>query len=86
MFDKKAALNRVSEMLAKKAPPGELWAVVEQQTMETASAWIFFYNSQRYLETGNIIYRLAGNGPIFVNKETGEVQFYGSTPPLGSNH
>jgi hypothetical protein len=29
-----------------------------------------------------MIHRLAGNGPIFVNKTTGEVKFYGSMPPL----
>jgi hypothetical protein len=82
VFDKKAALHRVSKLLAEKAPPGEPWAIADSHTMEIASAWIFFYNTRRYLETGDIIYRLAGNGPVFVNKETGEVQFYGSRPPL----
>jgi hypothetical protein len=82
MFDKKAALDRISKILTEKAPPGEPWAIAEKGTMEIASAWIFFYNSQQYLETGNVIHALAGNGPVFVDKKTGEVQFYGSTPPL----
>ena len=82
MFDKNAALDRASKALAERTPPGQSWAIVDDHTRETASAWIFFYNSQRYLETGSVIHKLAGNGPIFVNKTTGEVQFYGSTPPL----
>jgi hypothetical protein len=82
MFDKKSALNRAAKVLAEKVPPGQSWAIIEDHTRESASAWIFFYNSLRYLETGNMIHRLAGNGPIFVNKTTGEVKFYGSMPPL----
>jgi len=53
MFDKKTALDRVSKILVEKTPPDQTWAIVENQTRETASAWIFFYNSQRYLDTGN---------------------------------
>ncbi len=79
MFDKKTALDRVSKILVEKTPPDQTWAIVENETRETASAWIFFYNSQRYLDTGNVIDKLAGNGPIFVNKTTGDVQFYGSS-------
>jgi Immunity protein 35 len=83
MFDKKAALDRVSKILAEEAPPpGESWAIAEDHTTETASAWIFFYNTQQYLETGNVIHALGGNGPVFVNKTTGKVQFYGSAQPL----
>lgn len=82
MLDKKTALARASKILAQKAPPDQPWAIAEDHTQEIASAWIFFYNTRRYLESGSVIHKLAGNGPIFVNKTTGEVQFYGSTPAL----
>jgi hypothetical protein len=82
VFDKEDALRRVCELLAEKAPPDEPWVVIDEQTREIESAWIFFYNSKRFVETGNIIYHLAGNGPVFVNKKTGDVQFYGALPPL----
>ncbi|WP_430649450.1 YrhB domain-containing protein [Bradyrhizobium uaiense] len=29
---------------------------------------MFFYNSSRYIETGDIAFALAGNGPIFVDR------------------
>ncbi len=82
MLDRKAALNRVLEILSEKAPPDKPWAISESHLTETASAWIFFYNSRRYLETGEIVYALAGNGPVLVNKKTGEVKFYGSLPTV----
>ncbi len=64
MFDKKTALDCVSKILVEKTPPDQTWAIVETQTRETASAWIFFYNAQRYLDTGNVIGKLAGNGRL----------------------
>jgi len=82
VLDREEALERVVAILSEKATPNEPWVVVENQKLETASAWIFVYNSKRYLETGEIIYALAGNGPVFVNKKTGEVKFHGSIPPL----
>jgi len=82
MLDKMVALDYASKALAKKAPAGESWVIVDDNMTETQSAWIFFYNTQQSIETGSAIHKLAGNGPIFVNKMTGEVVFFGSTPTL----
>ncbi len=82
MFDKGAAADRVAKILDQKSPPNQPWAIDENHTRETPSAWVFFYNSQRYLKTGQVVHKLAGNGPVFVNKSTGEVQSFGSAPPL----
>ncbi|WP_245319893.1 YrhB domain-containing protein [Bradyrhizobium sp. LMTR 3] len=30
--------------------------------------WLFFYDSKEFAETGNYSSRLAGNGPIFVDR------------------
>ena len=48
-------------------------AVLDEQTIEKPWGWIFFYQSSRYMETGNILDMLAGNAPIFVNRTTNEV-------------
>jgi hypothetical protein len=64
------------------APVGDQWVVLEDKTIEKHFGWVFFYNSLRYVTTGNVIHRLAGNGPVFVNKITGSIDFFGSTPPL----
>ncbi len=82
MLDKEGGFRRASEKLLEKTPQDQPWDIVQEHTMEIPKAWIFFYNSRKFIETGNVIHRLAGNGPIFVNKETGDVKFYGSLPPL----
>jgi len=39
-----------------------------KKTIEDANGWIFFYNSLRFIQTGDSINMLAGNGPIFISK------------------
>ena len=57
--------------------------LVERSTVEKPFGWVFFYNSKKFLDTGEFRYRLAGNGPIVVNKHDGSVEFFGaSRPPL----
>jgi hypothetical protein len=44
---------------------------------------MFFYNSKRFLETGDFLYLLAGNGPVIINRHTGSVELFGTgKPPL----
>ncbi|WP_426425763.1 YrhB domain-containing protein [Bradyrhizobium genosp. A] len=47
---------------------GDDLALVSEQTLEVAEGWIFFYNTREYIETGNSSSRLAGNGPILVDR------------------
>ena len=57
------------------------FVVVEKNTVEKPFGWVFFYNSKRYVETGEFRYRLAGNGPVIVNKHNGSVEFFGTNKP-----
>jgi hypothetical protein len=41
-----------------------------------------FYNSKRFLETGEFSHRLAGNGPVIVNKHDGTIEFFGAREPV----
>lgn len=41
--------------------------------METRDAWVFQYNSRRYLETHDLTYALVEGHPIRVNKHDGSV-------------
>ena len=40
--------------------------------------WVFFWNSQNYLETGDIMQSLLGNGPYLVNKFDNTIQQLGT--------
>lgn len=43
--------------------------------------WLFCFNSKQYVEAGDFSFQLVGNGPIFVDEETGELQFFGTALP-----
>lgn len=53
-------------------------SLVESYTIEKPYGWAFFYNSKAFLETGNYGERLIGNGPVLVNKYTGEIAHCGT--------
>ena len=82
MLDRISAKDRVSDKLREMSPAHERWVVVDEHTIERSFGWIFFYNSERFVTTGSAMYRLAGNGPVFVNKVTESIEFFGSTAPL----
>jgi hypothetical protein len=59
---------------------GDEYAVMHHATIEISEGWIFFYNSRGFIETGNFRSRLAGNGPIFVDR-TGNLRHLPSAVP-----
>jgi Immunity protein 35 len=64
------------------SPPDDSFVIIENRTTERSFGWIFFCNSRKFLETGLPRYRLAGNGPIIVNKIDGTVRLCGAGQSL----
>jgi hypothetical protein len=56
------------------------FAVRHDKTVEIGEGWIFFYNTRDFIETGKFSSALAGNGPIFVNRN-GDVRHLPSSVP-----
>ena len=79
MLTKTEALEIVSKKLKEMSPSDDTFVCDDTGTIEKPFGWVFFYNSKTYLETGEIRYALAGNGPVIVNKETGSVDFFGTS-------
>jgi Immunity protein 35 len=52
--------------------------VVDDATIERDWGWVFFYNTARYVETGDRMHMLFGNAPFIVNRHTGEVRGTGT--------
>jgi len=48
--------------------------IVDAKTREFPNGWVFFYNSARFLRTGDFESMLMGNKPVFVHRETGKAQ------------
>ena len=56
--------------------------MLDGNTLEREFGWVFFYNSRRYVETGNIIHALAGNAPIVVTSRDRRIHVTGTARPL----
>jgi hypothetical protein len=64
------------------APANDSWVVLDEHTIERPCGWFFFYNSKKFMETGLFSHRLAGNGPVFVDINSGSIKFFGAHQSL----
>lgn len=55
--------------------------IVDGATRALPWGWVFFYNSEDYVRTGDVIYALAGNSPIVVTRD-GEIYETGTARQL----
>ncbi len=69
------AMAKVRSMQSR---PDNEFVIVDAATREEDFGWVFFYNSKRYLETRDILFRIAGNGPIVVDGVTGAITLLGT--------
>ncbi|MEZ4263997.1 MAG: YrhB domain-containing protein [Polyangiaceae bacterium] len=59
-------------------------AIIDSQTIEKPYGWVFYYNSRRYVESGDLVYALVGlvgQGPVVVFAASGEIVELGSAVP-----
>lgn len=83
MITRTQAQDLVQAMISDAIPLGDdAPVVIEESTIEKPWGWIFFYQSQRYVETGDLSSALIGNAPIIVNARTGLASHTGSTYPV----
>lgn len=50
--------------------------------IDLPEAWVLYYQSRAYVESGNISDALAGNGPCVISKKTGRCIVLGTALPL----
>ena len=60
---------------------GDELMIVDDDTLEREWGYVFFYDSRRFRETGLARYRVAGNGPMIVNRFDGTVHPRGADRP-----
>lgn len=79
MFTKEIAEKQVTELLnADYHADDDSLVILSERTIEKDYGWIFFYQSRKYLETGEFSYTLAGNGPVVFERESGAVHHLGT--------
>jgi hypothetical protein len=82
MLDKLEAKEKVCEYLLSKYPgAADNWAIHEK-TLDQPYGWVFFYDHKRYIQENDRRARLAGNGPILVDRTDGTIRQFGTADPL----
>jgi Immunity protein 35 len=56
--------------------PNDTPILLDERTVEKSHYWIFFYTSKLWFDTKDLKYAIAGNSPLFISKETGEINTY----------
>lgn len=76
----RAEARRLAEAkLDTAAGPGGVVIVVDE---EFPVGWVFFWNSARFAQTGELRDSLAGNAPVLVDRRDGSVHFTGTARPV----
>lgn len=73
MIQLEEARRRVEAALASDDEPVSI-----THEHEVVEGWLFCFQSLRYLQSGEISDALVGNGPIFVDRHTGEQHALGT--------
>ena len=82
MIDRSEARQIAQDVVAGYSRHGVECVLLEDHTREEPFGWVFYYQSAAFLETGRTSDRLAGNSPIVVFRDTGEVRTTGTAHPL----
>jgi len=57
-------------------------SIADDATREENFGWVFFYNTKRFLESGDMQWALGGNAPLIVDRRTGELHVTGTAHPI----
>jgi len=52
--------------------------IIDEATIEKPWGWIFFYDSRKWRETKDITYAIAGNAPLLIERESGQIHTTGT--------
>jgi len=71
------AQNKVNQLALAAS---DEFTILLEKTQNVEQGWVFFFNSSDFVQTGNPLSKLAGNGPILVS-HSGEVHELPSSIP-----
>ena len=64
------------------SPDSPEMVILDDSTRELSWGWVFFIDSKLHVETGEFQHAVAGNAPIFVNRESGVATPSGTAEPV----
>jgi hypothetical protein len=71
----------IDEMAASSGPERLELQLEDAYTIERTFGWVFFYQSRKFIASGNISDCLVGNAPLVVTRD-GELHVTGTAYPL----
>ena len=66
-------MNRFGSALPGYVNPNIKLQIMSDKTEEIEVGWVFYYNSAKFIETGNFQDAIAGNAPLIVNRNSGAI-------------
>lgn len=83
MISLQEAIIIAEEHLASRSIKiGKELQLMKERTQEFEYGWVFFYQSKKYLETGNVYYMLGGNSPFIINRNDASMEVTGTAHPV----
>ena len=83
MVSKQEAEKKVEEKIASyPLPDGDRYILLKENTITKDWGWVYFYTSEKWEQTGDLQYAVAGNAPFIVEKATGNVIVTGTAEPV----
>ena len=79
------AIEVANRELRSRRSDGIELEVLFDQTQEFDVGWVFYYQSARYVETGDVVDSLVGNAPLFVSRPDGRTFFVSYNRPLAES-
>jgi hypothetical protein len=70
-----------AELHRRFGNPDNPLVVDDARTIEKSYGWVLFYVTKRFMQTRRFEDMLAGNGPVVVRRDTGEMSFFGTAKP-----
>lgn len=70
------------EWVARASAPEDDVIINRRFTRAESFGWVYFYNTRRFIDDGDLRSAIAGNAPIVVLRETGEVLVTGTAHPV----
>ena len=78
MLSKEKAIAIAANYIKGKSTKHDL-VLLTNNTIEFELGWVFFYQSKKYIDSGDYRDMLGGNAPIIINKYNGSVHVTGTS-------
>lgn len=66
-------MNNFGSALPDYENPNIKLAILDEETQEHEFGWVFFYNSVKFIESGDFRDALGGNAPLIIDKTSGKL-------------